>query len=52
MFWTIPNFRSGHALLLTDLTREENPILCWLVQLAWIALGLSVIAIDFHPRTF
>lgn len=52
MFWTIPNFHSGHALLLTDVTRDEDPILFWLIQLAWIALGLSMIAIDFLPSTF
>jgi hypothetical protein len=52
MFWTIPNFYSGHALLLTNVTREEDPILFWLIQLAWVALGLSMIAIDFLPQTF
>ncbi|WP_171172700.1 hypothetical protein [Ruegeria sp. HKCCA0370] len=52
MFWTIPNFYSGHALLLTDVTRDEDPILFWLIQLAWVALGLSMIAIDFLPQTF
>ncbi|WP_171120817.1 hypothetical protein [Ruegeria sp. HKCCA5463] len=52
MFWTIPNFYSGHALLLTDETRDEDPILFWLIQLAWVALGLSMIAIDFLPQTF
>ncbi|NOC85950.1 hypothetical protein [Ruegeria sp. HKCCD6428] len=52
MFWTIPNFYSGHALLLTDVTRDEDPILFWLIQLAWVALGLSMIASDFLPQTF
>lgn len=52
MFWTIPNFYSGHALLLTDVTRDEDPILFWLIQLAWVALGLSMIAIDILPQTF
>ncbi|WP_299638757.1 hypothetical protein [uncultured Ruegeria sp.] len=52
MFWTIPNFYSGHALLLTDVTRDEDPVLFWLIQLAWIALGLSMIAIDILPSTF
>ncbi len=52
MFWTIPSFHSGHSLLLTNVSRDEDPILFWLVQLAWIALSLSMTAIDFHPRTF
>ena len=52
MFWTIPNFHSGHALLLTGVTRDKDPILFWLIQLAWMALGLSMIAIDFLTRTF
>ena len=34
IYWTIPNFYSGHAFLLSDVTHEEDPILFWLVQIA------------------
>lgn len=49
LYWTIPNFYSGHAFLLSDVTREDDPILFWLIQVAWVALGLMMIALDFLP---
>ena len=49
LYWTIPNFYSGHAFLLSDVTREDDPILFWLVQIAWVVLGLLVITLDFIP---
>lgn len=49
LYWTIPNFRSGRAFLLSDVTRDEDPVLFWLIQIAWVALGLMLIAIDFVP---
>lgn len=49
IYWTIPNFYSGHAFLLSDVTRDQDPILFWLVQIAWLVLGLAMIAADFLP---
>lgn len=49
LYWTIPNFYSGHAFLLSDVTRDEDPILFWLIQIAWVVLGLMMIAADFLP---
>ena len=49
LYWTIPNFYSGHAFLLSDVTRADDPILFWLVQSAWIVFGLLLIALDFFP---
>jgi hypothetical protein len=49
LYWTIPNFYSGHAFLLSDVTREEDPILFWLIQIAWLVLGLFMVAADFIP---
>ena len=47
LYWTIPNFYSGHAFLLSDVTREDDPILFWLIQIAWVVLGLMLVAFDF-----
>jgi len=47
--WTIPNFFSGHAVLLSDVTRDDDPLLFWLIQIAWLVLGLMMIAADFFP---
>lgn len=49
LYWTIPNFYSGHAFLLSDVTRDEDPILFWLIQIAWIVLGLFMLLGDFFP---
>ena len=49
LYWTIPNFYSGHAFLVSDVTREDDPILFWLIQTAWVVLGLMMIALDFLP---
>ena len=49
LYWTIPNFYSGHAFLLTDVTRDDDPVLFWLIQIAWVVLGLMLVALDFFP---
>ena len=50
LYWTIPNFYSGHAFLLSDVTRDDDPILFWLIQIAWVVLGLLLVALDFLPQ--
>lgn len=47
LYWTIPNFHSGHAFLLSDVARADDPILFWLTQIAWMVLGLMLVALDF-----
>lgn len=49
LFWTIPNFRHGRAFLLSSVTRFQDPILFWLIQIVWIVFGLFMIAADFFP---
>lgn len=49
LYWTIPNFYSGHAFLLSDVTRDDDPVLFWLIQIAWVVLGLMLVALDFFP---
>ncbi|WP_371170837.1 hypothetical protein [Aliiroseovarius sp. 2305UL8-7] len=51
LYWTIPNFYSGHAFLLSDVTRQDDPLLFWLVQIAWIVLGALLVVLDFFPQT-
>lgn len=52
LYWTIPNFYSGHAFLLSDVTRDEEPNLFWAVQIAWIVLGGSLVVVDLYPLLF
>lgn len=49
LYWTIPNFYSGHALLLSDIKRDDDPVLFWLIQFAWVVLGLLLVVLDFFP---
>lgn len=49
LYWTVPNFYSGHAFLLSDITRRDDPLLFWLIQIAWVVLGLMMIAADALP---
>lgn len=50
LYWTIPNFYTGSAFLLSEITRDEDPILFWLIQIAWVVLGLMLVALDFLPQ--
>ena len=49
LYWTIPNFYSGHAFLLSDVTRDDDPILFWAVQIAWVVLGALLVLLDAFP---
>jgi len=50
LYWTIPNFYSGRAFLLSDVTRDNDTILFWAVQFAWVVLGLLLVVGDFFPQ--
>ena len=50
LYWTIPNFYSGHAFLLSDVTRDDDPILFWAVQIAWVVLGALLVLLDAFPQ--
>ena len=47
LFWTILSFRSGNAFLLTSVARKTDPFLFWVIQVAWVTLGLIMVAGDF-----
>jgi len=50
LYWTIPNFHSGEAFLLSKVTRSDDPVLFWVVQIAWVVLGVMLILSDFFPQ--
>ncbi|WP_299848276.1 hypothetical protein [uncultured Roseovarius sp.] len=49
LYWTIPNFYSGHAFLLSEVSRAHDPILFWLIQIAWVSIGIMLLLSDFLP---
>ena len=49
LYWAVSNVSSGRTLLLSEVRRSDDPILFWLILIAWVALGLMLIAADFFP---
>lgn len=49
LYWTVINFYTGSAFLLSEIARDEDPILYWLIQIAWVSFGLLLILSDFLP---
>lgn len=50
LFWTIQSFNTGHAFLLGPVSRQAEPLLFWLVQVAWLVFGILMIVGDFAPE--
>jgi hypothetical protein len=49
LFWTVQSYRSGHAFLLSEITRNEDPVLYWLILMAWAAFGVLLVMADVLP---
>lgn len=49
LYWTIRSVKTKYAFLLSEVCQLEDPLLFWLIQIAWIAFGLLMIAADFLP---
>lgn len=49
LYWVIPNFQSGHAFLISDIARDDDPVLFWLIQVTWIVFGVVLLIYDFVP---
>lgn len=49
LYWVIPNFYSGHAFLISDIKRDDDPVLFWLIQVTWVVLGVVLLISDFIP---
>ncbi len=49
LYWSARSIGTGHVFLLSAVIRDEDPILFWLIQFAWVAFGLWMIAADVLP---
>ena len=49
LFWTVQSYRSVHAFLLSEITRNEDPVLYWLILMAWAAFGVLLVMADVLP---
>lgn len=50
LWWLVPTVMSGQAHLLTEISRDEDPILFWAVAALWALLGLMMIAAALFPQ--
>lgn len=49
LYWSVQSYRTGYAFLLSDVTREEDPVLYWLILIAWTVFGILLVMADFLP---
>lgn len=49
LFWTVQSYRTGYAFLLSEVAREQDPVLYWLILTAWTVFGILLIMADFLP---
>ncbi|WP_425045075.1 hypothetical protein [Primorskyibacter sp. S87] len=49
LYWTIQSYQTGYAFLLSDVARVDDPILYWLILMAWTIFGILLVMADFLP---
>ncbi len=49
LWWLVPSVISGQAALVTEVNRDEDPILFWAVVSLWALFGLMMIAASLFP---
>lgn len=47
LYWTVRSLTTGETFLITTVTRQDSPILYWLIQFSWLFLGILMLASDF-----
>ena len=50
IYWTITAIVTRQTFIVQTVRRDENPILFWVVCVAWLALAALVILYDLFPR--
>lgn len=51
IYWAVPAFVTGEAHLVGSVSRDEQPVVFWLVTALWILLGVVTILLDLAPGT-
>lgn len=49
IYWAVPSFLGGEAFLIGPITREESPVLFWVVTILWLLLGVMMVLVDAAP---
>ncbi|MEM7428208.1 MAG: hypothetical protein AAF441_19125 [Pseudomonadota bacterium] len=50
IFWSIQGLRSGQAFLIEDISRDDDPVLYWLISAMWAGFGLWYVYADLVWR--
>lgn len=50
LWWAVPSVMSGRAFFVFEVSRDEDPILFWLVVALWAAFGCMMIAASLFPQ--
>lgn len=50
LWWLVPSVLSRQAMLIFEVTRDEDPILYWAVIVLWALFGLAMIAASIFPQ--
>ena len=49
-YWTITSIVTRQAFIVQTVRRDENPVLFWLICVAWLVLAVLVILYDAFPN--
>ncbi|MCH4889671.1 radical SAM protein [Acidaminobacter sp. JC074] len=43
IFWAILDIKTGHAYIIEDISRHDNPILFWIIVILWMSSGFYIL---------
>ncbi|WP_120631970.1 hypothetical protein [Ruegeria sp. EL01] len=49
LWWLMPSIMTGQTALVSDIIRDQDPVLFWSVAILWAAFGLMMIAASLFP---
>ncbi|NER37864.1 MAG: hypothetical protein F6J93_28550 [Oscillatoria sp. SIO1A7] len=47
LYWIIPDFFTGVTYFIEPISRQEEPILYWLIMITWVAFSVAMILPSF-----
>ncbi|MDW3648812.1 MAG: hypothetical protein R8P61_17220 [Bacteroidia bacterium] len=49
LLWVIPDLFSGITYFLEPISKNEHPVLYWLIMLSWVWMAVYMLLIPFFP---
>lgn len=50
VYWAIAGLRTGNAFVVEPISRDEDPVLFWLIAVMWAGLGVWAVVWDLSWR--